>query len=222
MKRTFLALLAAIMLFSTFPAAAATKQDNGETVSAATEVLSGYGIVTGDEYGYRFDDNITRAETAALICRMQGIGEQNGAKSMNFTDVPADHWAAGYINVAAQLGIINGYEDGSFHPDENITNNEAAKMFISLLGYDPYAEENGGFPMGYEQAARRTGLLAKVGTYNGEETGTRENVFIMAFNALDIPLMEQVSFGAGLSYQIKDGQNGVEYKTLRSSIFETE
>lgn len=34
--------------------------------------------------------------------------------------------------------------------------------------------------------------------------------------------MEQVSFGAGLSYQIKDGQNGVEYKTLRSSIFETE
>ena len=53
-----------------------------------------------------------------------------------FRDVPASHWAAQYIKKAHDLGIVDGYSDGGFHPDANATRGEALKMIL-LTWYTP-------------------------------------------------------------------------------------
>lgn len=47
---------------------------------------------------------------------------------LKFTDVPETHWAYEAINKFAELGIIEGYEDGTFHPDEPLTRAEAVAL----------------------------------------------------------------------------------------------
>ena len=47
---------------------------------------------------------------------------------MIFKDVPNEHWAAKVIEEFANEGIVNGYEDGTFRPDEPITRAEAATI----------------------------------------------------------------------------------------------
>lgn len=54
---------------------------------------------------------------------------------INFIDVPTDHWAYEAIRDLSDKGIINGYEDGSFKPDEPITRAEVATIVARLKGF---------------------------------------------------------------------------------------
>jgi hypothetical protein len=122
----------------------------------AVETLTKLGIVEGDDNGYRPEDGVTRAEMAALIARIQGYGETaKPAANTNFTDVPSTHWASGFIANAAGMGIINGYGDGTFGPEDPVLYEQAVKMVMATLGYTPFAEKNGGYPTGYLAAAQR-------------------------------------------------------------------
>lgn len=59
-----------------------------------------------------------------------GLGRANKAKGATFTDVPPDHWAYNFIEAAYRAGIIKGYWDGSFKPDEVVQRDDLA-VFIS-------------------------------------------------------------------------------------------
>ncbi|MEK3978670.1 S8 family serine peptidase [Psychrobacillus sp. FSL K6-2836] len=50
-----------------------------------------------------------------------------------FTDVPAKHWAADYIQKAAQFGYMKGYPDGSFRPEQSLTRAQAASLIVRAL-----------------------------------------------------------------------------------------
>lgn len=52
---------------------------------------------------------------------------------MNFTDVPDDHWARNVIQIVSEIGIMTGYEDGTFRPDQPVTRAELAKVVNDLL-----------------------------------------------------------------------------------------
>lgn len=75
-----------------------------------------------------------------------------------------------------------------FAPETNITYNEAVKMLIVFLGYEPYAEVYG-YPEGYIKAAEGTGLGEGI-TYNGDDYITREIASKLIYDALNIPHME--------------------------------
>ena len=98
----------------------------------AVETLNKLDIITGYEDGtFKPEDGVTRAEMAALIARIQGYGDTaKGSANTGFTDVPASHWASGYIANAAGMGIINGYGDGTFGPDKTIT-----RASITLINF---------------------------------------------------------------------------------------
>lgn len=81
---------------------------------------------------FRPEAKITRAEAATAIARAAKIEMMEGGQAA-FGDV-SGHWAKGYINAAAVLNIVNGYEDGSFRPDENITRAEFAKIIAKMSG----------------------------------------------------------------------------------------
>ena len=100
----------------------------------AISTLSNAGIITGYKNG-TFDPNgyITRAEFAAIASRFFDTTYQG--KDL-FPDIDG-HWAAAYINKAAQQGIVNGYPDGTFRPQQLITRAEAMAMVNRTLDRAP-------------------------------------------------------------------------------------
>lgn len=79
------------------------------------------------------DRNITRAEFAALVVRSLGLNTD--ATSTAFTDVKSSDWYAGAVAAAAGAKIINGYEDGSFKANAQITREELATMVVRALTF---------------------------------------------------------------------------------------
>ena len=121
--RKVLALVIAFTMMLGFGVSASVFPDVADDASYAEAVttLNALGIMCGDDKGeFRPDATITRAEAAAVVIRAKGLEEaSNGAKGATaFSDVAADHWATGYINLASQSGIVNGFTDGTFRPEE--------------------------------------------------------------------------------------------------------
>ena len=184
--------------------------------SAQAERLSSLGIMNGDPDGnMRLNDNITRAEAAKMLCIAKTTQDVIDSSEIteSFKDVPESHWAYRYICYAKKNGIVNGDENGNFNPEANITNAEIAKMVVSLLGYSVFADNNGGYPIGYMLAATRFGVTDGL-TLVTDSPAIRNDVGIMINNALDIPLMVNTSENGEEEFSIMDGNNGYPRKTL--------
>ncbi|GAA3403014.1 S-layer homology domain-containing protein [Paenibacillus hodogayensis] len=101
---------------------------------ADIEQLAGKLIIDGvTDTTFQADRNITRAEFAALVVRSLGLSPVSG--TAKFNDVKSVDWFAGVVGAAAQAGIVNGYEDGSFRPQAQITREELAAMVVRAYEY---------------------------------------------------------------------------------------
>lgn len=106
----------------------------GDWFNNAVSTLSKAGIIAGYEDGsFRPNGYITRAEFATIAARFFDV-TYNG-KDL-FPDI-SGHWAKDYINQAANKGFVNGYEDGTFKPDRNITRAEAVTLVNRTLDRHP-------------------------------------------------------------------------------------
>lgn len=192
----------------------------------AVETLNKLEIIEGYEDGtFKPEDGVTRAEMAALIARIQGYGATaSGSANTEFADVPASHWASGYVANASGLGIINGYGDGTFGPDDPVLYEQAVKMIMATLGYTPFAKENGGYPAGYLAAANRYNVTANVSGGAIGQAACRGTIAQLLVNALDTPLMIQSKWNTNgeVEYEIAEGKYDAAtgttkgYKTLMS------
>ena len=143
MKRFTSVLLALLMIltsvsFSVFAEESETtvfsdmkESDYYANVAAALkqlDILSGYPDGT-----FGAEKPITRAEMAAIVCRMiekEADAEKEKGET-DFEDVDAKHWASGYINIASDEGIIKGDGNGKFRPSDNVKHEEAIKMIVN-------------------------------------------------------------------------------------------
>ena len=170
------------------------------------QVLSALNIMIGDENGaFRPDDTIIRSEvTKMAIC---ALGLEDAAEASKgtskFPDVSSSHWANGYINLATDMGIIIGDDKGKFRPNDTITYAEAMTIMVRALGFEPKAQEKGGFPSGYILTASENGLTDKVQGSSAKPI-SRGNVAYLTMNALEAKMMEQISFGPNPEYGIVD------------------
>jgi hypothetical protein len=111
-----------------------------QSISAATEeqTVRALGIMNGDENGnMNLANNVTRAEFVKMMVAAS-VYKDNAGENTNmllYRDVEQNHWAVGYIKVAADEGWIVGYADGTFRPNNTITLQEAASALLRLLGY---------------------------------------------------------------------------------------
>jgi len=98
---------------------------------ANEEVILGY-----PDGEFKPSGNLTRAEFAALIRRFAGL-EYKKKKKVSFPDVAKEHWA--YEDIAALLesGLVEGYVDGTFRPENQITRAEVITVMNKLLGRKP-------------------------------------------------------------------------------------
>ena len=105
----------------------------------AVSTMANAGVFIGRPDGtFAPDATITRAEMAAAIVRFMDVAGVNGTK-IAFSDI-AGHWAADYINAAAENGWIFGYPDGTFRPDQPIARAEVAAMVNRIFGRLPEIE----------------------------------------------------------------------------------
>ena len=116
-----------------------TDVQDGSWFQQPVSTMSALGILKG-RTEERFAPNapITRAEFAAICARFD-TGVSDGCSE--FTDL-AGHWAREEIGKAASLGWIQGYEDGTFRPDQSITRAEAMTMINRVLNRLPAAKED--------------------------------------------------------------------------------
>ncbi len=103
----------------------------------AVSTLSNAGVIDGYEDGtFKPDGNITRAEFATIAVRFFEATYDGGDL---FSDI-AGHWAQDYINEAANAGIVDGYPDGTFRPQQYITRAEAMTMVNRTIERHPDAD----------------------------------------------------------------------------------
>lgn len=201
LSKVLAVVLAFAMALSMVSFAAYTDVEAGSDCEEAVTVLSALGILSGYTDGtFKPEATITRAEFASVVIRMLGYGDIAGGGSVVFTDVPADHWANGVIALAASQGIIAGYGDGRFGPEDPVNYEQAIAMVVRALGYTPMADANGGYPGGFQVVASSKGILA--GTAGAPGTpANRGTVAQFVYNSLTVPMMEQTSFGTDTQYQ---------------------
>ena len=112
---------------------------NGMWFNTAVSTIARLGIVKGRSAEI-FDPNapITRAEFATVCARFDHSSVES---DKSFFDIHG-HWAETFIEHAAALGWVNGYMDGTFHPNATITRAEAMAMINRVLGRLPESEKD--------------------------------------------------------------------------------
>ena len=107
--------------------------------NTAVSTLSSMGIITGYPDGtFRPNAAITRAEFAAISARFDSNGDKTTAK---FSDI-ATHWAKDEISIAYNNGWINGYPNGTFGPQRDITRAETMTLVNRVLNRQPETEDD--------------------------------------------------------------------------------
>lgn len=94
------------------------------------ETATARGIVSGyKDDTFRPDDDVSRAQVAKMIVRSRNW-PMRVVSPVALCDVPVDHWARDYVQVAIERGVFTGYGDGCFRPDEPATRAQLAKVIV--------------------------------------------------------------------------------------------
>lgn len=169
--------------------------------------LLSVGVVQGRTDGNAdLGATLTRAEAAKVILHMLGLQEgivNYGPAGGEFSDV-AGHWASQYISVAAKQGIVNGFPNGTFKPNDPVTEEQIVAMIVRALEWGPIV--GGNYPYGEYGKALELKIIDKA-PVTGKQA-TRGYAFEVAANSLTAQMAERKATQGGLTYE------GEGYRTL--------
>jgi hypothetical protein len=149
---------------------------------------------------------LTKSEFSAFVVKLLGIDVSEWEKiNTNFNDVKRDYWASRQINLLQSINVISTSNEKLFYPDEAITEEQAIKILVGILGYADNANNIGGYPAGYISVAHTIGLTRGINISMGEAL-KMEKCTRLLYNALDSDIMEQTSFGDFYKYSIIRGK----------------
>ncbi|MFC1616080.1 septal ring lytic transglycosylase RlpA family protein [Patescibacteria group bacterium] len=110
--------------------------------------LKNWGIINGYEDGsFHPDQMVNRAEAMKMLTIATGaytddLLNENQILEAPFVDTPLTEWYTPYLSIAKNQNIIQGYEDGTYRPEQNISLVEATKIYVELLPVEPVYPEN--------------------------------------------------------------------------------
>ena len=128
------------------------------TSLVAKGIINGYTEADGTST-FKPENTITRAEFAKLLVLATTAGVTHSATTDRFPDLALDHWANTYIAAAVNMGAINGYEDGTFRPENPVSYGEAVKMLVCTLNYGSIVPKTEPWYNGYINVATSIGIL---------------------------------------------------------------
>lgn len=147
-------------------------------------IIKGYGDGT-----LRLEKTITRAEFSSVLAQIL-IEDQDEEylekynRYTHFDDVEVKNWANPYINVLFDKGIVSGYKDNTYKPNNNITFKEAITMIVRSLDVD--IEEGASWSEGYIDKAKEIGLLDGIEISDYSDVSNRHKVFELIYNTLEL------------------------------------
>ena len=156
--------------------------------------LADLGVVTGNPDGtFRPDSQITRAEIVAILVRLYDLDSET---MVTFEDTQ-NHWASGYISIAASLGHVNGFDTAHFGPNEALTREQLAVMVTRIAGLQPsggtalsFADSSAisGWAMDGVRAAFENGLISGYpdGTFRPDAEITRAEACHLIVNLINL------------------------------------
>ncbi len=112
------------------------------------DILNKLGIISGDGTGnYNLDDQLKRSESATFIVKVLGMGtyvneNKTSFKSTSFSDVKSGSWYMPYVSYCEKNNIIGGFSDGTYKPEQTVTEKAFISMLLKCLGY---SSEEGDF-----------------------------------------------------------------------------
>ncbi|RCX22835.1 secreted pullulanase [Fontibacillus phaseoli] len=174
-----------------------TFKDSADTwAKEYIEISVARGITTGiDKEHFAPQAAVTRGQMAVFLGRALKLDEAS-AGNVTFTDVDPDAYYHGFIAAMKQAGILAGYEDGSFRPDQKVTREEMLTMVMKAHEYTKeknvaglpiatpssasFADEGdiSNFALGFVKAARELGLISGTpeGKFAPQDTATRDQM----------------------------------------------
>ena len=184
-------MLASLLVVPAGAASAATTRFSDITdnyTATAVETLRLMGVLDGYGDGtFRPNAVLTRAQFCKMaVYAMNGSSELGRYSTVTiFPDVKPSLWAASYINMAAKKGVIAGFADGKFKPNQTVTAGQAVTILMRGLGYKD--ENMGGvWPQGYMAEPQTCGLLKSTGitsAYSALTRGQAAKLFLNLFEA---------------------------------------
>lgn len=162
------------------------------TAEGPVAVLSALDVINGYPDGtFKPEKVVTRAEMSKLVVRALGMESYVAGMYTTFGDAKG-HWAENYVAWCSSYGIVEGYPDGTFKPNNTVTLQQAVTMIVRALGYqDQYL--TGTWPTSHVSMAMSLDILEDiVATTAG---ATRGDVAKMLYNALDCSLINYDSSG---------------------------
>lgn len=224
MKKLLALVLALVMTLGLATVGASAAYDPGYKdksdidYTEATNVMTIVGVFEGKGENFAPKDNLNRAEAAKLIAYLMlgnKTAEAMKGTGTRFTDVPASHWAVGYIEYLATSGIVSGVGDGKFDPNGQVTTVAFAKMLDVALGYDAQIEGfvGEGWNINIMKKANDNDLFEQL-DLNSNDVITREQAAQMCLNALKAKTYEYDSKGTTVS--LGDAKVVVDAKTAKA------
>jgi len=158
-----------------------------EDIKTATklELVQGY-----DDGSFQPNKTTTRAEVATVIARVLGLDTSGKSR---YADV-ANHWGSGAIAALQQVGLLNGFEDGSIQPKKEMTRAELVTLLVRTIDPSALPKDAIGFADTSKHWASNEIAEAKTlgivegsdGKFNPDETVTRAEMVSMVMRLLKL------------------------------------
>ncbi|MDI6689736.1 MAG: S8 family serine peptidase [Actinomycetota bacterium] len=155
---------------------------------ADQELISGY-----PDGLFRPADPVFRSQFTKMLVNSLGFPLNTKYKGY-FTDVPPNHWGWQYIETAYEMGIIRGYGDGRFGPEDLATRAHLATMLVRGLGIATNTQYQGYFPdvpsehwaWQYIETAKDAGIIKGYpdGSFGPEQIVRRDQTTVMIYRAV--------------------------------------
>lgn len=167
------------------------------------ELLVALSVVSEEQVSKGTEANtVTRGEIADILAV---LSVNSGAPTTidGYTDVEKSHTNYNGISWATGLGLMNGYGDGTFRPDNPITYNELSTVLLKLLGYNMAVAQSN---IDAFATASTLKLFNKTQDVIGRDIlVSRVNLVTVIYNAVHTDLMKQQNYGTDETYSVAYG-----------------
>lgn len=212
--KRFIAVLAVMCMLLSTACFVGYAQENTEELAS---LLIDLGIYSSDDDMELSQNTITREEAASILSVFYGVTAAEYSVETPYGDV-GENWSSGHIMTMISAGVMSAYDDGLFYPQRKVTVAETVKMLVTMTGYQPVAENRGGYPDGYMAvAAARDIVKNSVADVNAPIT--KGEFTQLLYNALQVDLLEQTTVGAKNEFASEKGKNLL---SERLSIYKAE
>lgn len=153
-------------------------------------LMKALSIMNGDENGnLNLGDTVTRAEFSKVAVASSAHRSDVSAVSRisPFADVPFTYWGATYIRTAADYGLVKGYEDSTFKPENAVLLEEGVTIALKLLGYTD-SDFTATWPSGQLNKAKQLKMLDNLENKTQGTRMSRHDVMYLIYNTLNTPV----------------------------------